>query len=144
MEEPETPESPESGAPQSRQGRRDAILRRLTLIMLVLVPCLWGVAWWLKTQNTASADPCIQVKICDPDEFKAACEGAGQYPEIESAVAVLGYVIEERCPENSMTCEVDLLGGRGPVEDGCVVVYERGTGRILESRWHRLAAGKVE
>ena len=133
------PESPETQTSQPATGGRDATLRKLAITLMVLVPCLWGVTWWLKTRNAASADPCIQVKICDPEEFRADCEGAGQYPEIQSAVAVLGYVIEERCPENSMTCEVDLLGGRGPVEDGCVVLYERGTGRILESRWHRLS-----
>ena len=129
METPPTPET--SGA------RRDAALRRAAIVLAVLVPCLWGVTFWLK--STKDYDPCGQVKICDAAAFKEACEGAATtYPEVESAVAVIGHVIEERCPESAATCEVDLLGGPGPVEDGCVIVYERGTGRIIESRWHSL------
>lgn len=140
MDEPNHSQQSADETPEaSPQQRREAALRKAALVLVILVPCLWAATWYLKRRHMGSDDPCAQVKICDPEEFKTACRNAHQYPEIESAVAVLGYIVEERCPENSMTCEVDLLGGRGPVEDGCVLVYERGTGRILESRWHRLA-----
>ncbi|MEW6776845.1 MAG: hypothetical protein AB1405_11160 [Bdellovibrionota bacterium] len=83
-----------------------------------------------------AGDPCRGVRICDRELFKNSCQSAGSYPDPLSAIAVLGKPSEERCPEGESTCEIEILGGAAPRYDGCILRYEKGSGRILEARWY--------
>ncbi len=76
------------------------------------------------------------VRICDRALFKEQCEKAPQHPGIQSALVVLGSAAEERCPEGARSCEAEIPGGPGPLFDGCIVEYEKETGKVLKSRWY--------
>ena len=129
MEEP----GPQDEAPRPEQ--RNCRLRQAAIMLFVLGLILLAARLTHRTLLNKGSE-CGGVRICEKEAFRKMCEEAAGYPEIESLLAVLGNPAEERCPEGAASCEVEVLGGKGPLFDGCIVEYEKGTGKILKSRWY--------
>ncbi len=99
--------------------------------MLLGAVLLGGKVWY---SSTRPPPECRGALICERGAFERACREARTQPDPLSAAALLGNPAQERCDDARKTCEIEILGGPGPRHDGCVVRYEQGTGRILETR----------
>ena len=101
------------------------------MLVVLGAALLLAKSWYAAGRPQA---PCQGVLICERGAFEHACHGARSLPDPLSAAAVLGSPAEERCDEAQRVCEIEILGGPGPRHDGCVVRYEQGTGKIIETR----------